>query len=68
MPNLMYHFVGCNENLKGISFKRFKAQLDFLQKSYMRDEITLTFDHGTIDHIQIVAPELEKRNLKGIFF
>lgn len=64
----MYHFVGCDENLKGISLKNFKAQLDFLQKTYPRDEIVVSFDHGTIDHLENVAPELERRNLKGIFF
>lgn len=68
MPNIMYHFVGCNKNLKAISLKRFKAQLDFLQKTYARDEIVLSFDHGTIDHLEKVAPELKRRNLKGIFF
>ena len=68
MPNIMYHFVGCEENLKGISLENFKAQLDFLKKTYPRDEIVLTFDHGTIDHLEKAAPELEKRSLKGLFF
>lgn len=68
MPAILYHFVGRNENLKGISLKRFRAQLDFLKKRYAPDEIVLTFDHGTIDHIEIVAPELERRGLRGIFF
>lgn len=68
MPNIMYHFVGCDENLKGINLESFKAQLDFLQKTHRKDELVLTFDHGTIDHIEIAAPELEKRNIKGVFF
>lgn len=68
MPNLMYHFVGCDDNLKGISLERFKAQMDFLQKTYSREEIVATFDHGTIDHLGTVAPELEKRGMNGIFF
>lgn len=68
MPNIMYHFVGVDENLKGISLENFKAQLDFLQKTYPRDEIVLTFDHGTIDHLEKAAPELERRGLQGIFF
>jgi|SRR2546422_441225 len=68
MPNIMYHFVGCDENLKGISLERFKAQLDFLQKTYSRDEIVVTFDHGTIDHVENVAPELERRGINGVFF
>ena len=64
----MYHFVGCAKNLKGISLKRFKAQLTFLQMTYPRNEIVLSFDHGTIDHLEKVVPEIERRNLKGIFF
>lgn len=68
MSNIMYHFVGCDENLKGISLQNFKAQLDFLQSTYLREEIVLTFDHGTIDHLEIAAPELERRGIRGIFF
>ena len=68
MPNIMYHFVGCDDNLKGISLEGFKAQLDFLQKTYSRDEIVATFDHGTIDHLETVSPELEKRGMEGMFF
>jgi len=68
MPNIMYHFVGRDENLKGISLERFRAQLDFLQKTYSREEIVVTFDHGTIDHLENVAPELERRDMNGIFF
>lgn len=68
MPNMMYHFVGCDGNLKGISLENFKAQLDFLQRTYPRDEIILTFDHGTIDHFEKAVPELDRRGLKGIFF
>lgn len=68
MPAVMYHFVGGDENLKGISLENFNAQLDFLQKTYPRDEIVLTFDHGTIDHLEYAAPELERRGLIGMFF
>jgi len=68
MPNMMYHFVGTDEKLKGISFSDFKAQLDHLQESYGGDDLVLTFDHGTIDHIETAAPELERRGLRGIFF
>lgn len=68
MPNIMYHFVGCDENLKGISLENFKAQLDSLKKAYSKDELAITFDHGTIDHLEFAAPELEKRGLQGIFF
>lgn len=68
MPNIMYHFVGVDGNFKGISLEKFKAQLDFLQTTYPRDEIVLTFDHGTIDHFEKAEPELKRRGLQGIFF
>ena len=68
MPNVMYHFVGCDASLKGISLEEFRTQLDFLQKTYSRDDSVITFDHGTIDHIENAAPELDKRGIKGIFF
>ena len=68
MLNVMYHFVGRNESLKGISIKKFKEQLDILCAKRKDSEFTLTFDHGTIDHIEIVAPELEKKGIKGEFF
>lgn len=65
---MMYHFVGIDQKFKGTTLKDFKFQLDYLQKNYAKNEFFLTFDHGTIDHFEIVSPELEKRNLKGIFF
>ena len=68
MPNVMYHFIGCDASLKGISLKKFRTQLSFLLKTYPRDEIVITFDHGTIDHIENAAPELEKRGIIGMFF
>lgn len=68
MHNMMYHFVGLDDKYKGTTLETFKYQLDFLQNNYSASEFTLTFDHGTIDHYDIVFPELEKRNLKGIFF
>ena len=68
MLNITYHFVGREENLKGISIEKFTTQLDKLRENYKKSEITLTFDHGTIDHINYVAPELEKRGMKGLFF
>ena len=68
MPNILYHFVGADEKLKGISIDDFKKQLDFLQDKYADNEIVPTFDHGTIDHIETIAPELEKRNIRGFFF
>ncbi len=68
MPNILYHFVGDYEKLAGISMEDFKKQLDFLQNKYTNKEIILTFDHGTIDHIENVAPELEKRGIRGFFF
>lgn len=64
----MYHFVGCHESLKGISLDDFRRQLDFLQKNYSKEGFLITFDHGTIDHFNVAAPELEKRNIKGVFF
>ncbi len=64
----MYHFVGCDEKLKGISLEGFKAQLALLQNTYPKDDIVVTFDHGTIDHLENTAPELEKRGLRGVFF
>jgi len=68
MLNITYHFVGRSENLKGISIEKFTAQLDKVCKNYKISEVALTFDHGTIDHMQYVAPELEKRGLRGLFF
>ena len=68
MLNITYHFVGRGENLKGISIEKFTTQLDKFRENYKKSEITLTFDHGTIDHINYVAPELEKRGMKGLFF
>jgi peptidoglycan/xylan/chitin deacetylase (PgdA/CDA1 family) len=68
MPNIMYHFVACEQKLKGISLESFRAQLDFLQRTFDEEDIVLTFDHGTIDHLLHVAPELERRDLRGRFF
>ena len=68
MLNITYHYVGREENLKGISIEKFTTQLDKFRENYKKSEITLTFDHGTIDHINYVAPELEKRGMKGLFF
>ncbi len=68
MLNIMYHFVGCDESLKSISLSRFVEQLDFLQSKYVGGEFCVTFDHGTIDHIENVVPELERRQLVGLFF
>lgn len=68
MPNIMYHFVGADEKLRGISTEEFKKQLDFFLNKYSDKEIILTFDHGTFDHMEIVAPELERRGIRGIFF
>ncbi len=68
MPNLMYHFIGGDERLKGISIESFRAQLDHLVRTHRREDIVLTFDHGTMDHIEIAAPELERRGLTGVFF
>lgn len=65
---MMYHFVGLDAALKSISFEDFCGQLDYLGRTYPPDEVALTFDHGTIDHIETVAPELERRGLRGIFF
>ena len=68
MLNIMYHFVGRKKALKGISIKTFQTQLDILCKKYNKTDLTITFDHGTADHIEHVAPELEIRGLKGTFF
>jgi peptidoglycan/xylan/chitin deacetylase (PgdA/CDA1 family) len=68
MPNILYHFVGGDKRLKGISVDEFKKQLNFLQSKYSDDEIILTFDHGTVDHIETVASELENRGIRGYFF
>lgn len=68
MPNILYHFVGDYEELKGIGTEDFRRQLDFLQARYRDDQVVLTFDHGTIDHIENVTPELERRGIKGVFF
>ena len=66
--NMMYHFVGMDKKYRGTSLIDFKYQLNYLQKNCDRKDYCLTFDHGTIDHYEIVMPELEKRNLKGVFF
>jgi len=68
MLNVMYHYVGDKEDLKGISIKKFNDQLDKLTNEYKSSEFSLTFDHGTIDHYRDVAPELDKRGIKGFFF
>jgi len=68
MLNVMYHYVGEREDLKGISIKKFNYQLDKLTQKYKTSEFSLTFDHGTIDHYTNVAPELDKRGIKSYFF
>ena len=68
MLNITYHYVGGEENLKGISLENFTNQLDKVCKNYKKSDVALTFDHGTVDHIKYAAPELEKRGLKGLFF
>lgn len=68
--------------LQSITPERFQQQLDHLCAHYEpffldepeksiesnRDKFLLTFDHGTIDHLDVVLPELTKRNLKGYFY
>lgn len=69
-------------NLKGLEFKNFRKQLDFLEKNFnffdpnelfhnkkfKENSCILTFDDGFKDHIEYVLPELKKRKIKGIFF
>ena len=86
---LMYHYVRNIKdskfpNIKGLEFKNFKNQLNYLQnnfniidpqklleypKSRLPDNsCVLTFDDGYKDHVKYVLPELKKRKLKGCFF
>lgn len=63
----MYHQIGNASNSYGIKISNFRKQLNYFQK-FNKAKFTLTFDHGTIDHLKYAVPELEKRGLKGIFF
>ena len=87
ITTITYHYVreiqnSSYPNLKGLEFKNFRRQLDFLtknynffdpnelfqKKSFKENSCILTFDDGFKDHIDYVLPELKKRKLKGIFF
>ncbi|MBI3320078.1 MAG: polysaccharide deacetylase family protein [Candidatus Omnitrophica bacterium] len=68
MPNILYHFVSDDETCAGIRLEDFRRQLDCVQSRFKKEDIVLTFDHGTIDHVEHVAPELERRGLRGSFF
>lgn len=37
-------------------------------KASTTEKFILTFDHGTIDHFEVVLPELKKRDLVGYFY
>ncbi len=82
-----YHYVreiknSPYPNLKGLEFKSFQKQLDFLEKKYniidpddlydhkklKLESCLLTFDDGLKDHIKFVLPELKKRRYKACFF
>ena len=66
---------------KHLEYNLFIEQLDFLEKKYgfldptiplidnhNKQGVILTFDDGLKDHFDYVLPELEKRNIKGVFY
>lgn len=84
---LIYHKVtedGDNAGKYTLSAKKFKAQLDYLQKAgyatilpeeinslrhrNLQKEIILSFDDGSSDHYDTVYPMLRKNKQRAIFF
>jgi len=71
-------------NFNHLNIDVFKQQLDYFSENYgflskedyfcslsgsnVKDGVVLTFDDGFKDHYKYVLPELEKRNLWGIFY
>ena len=67
---------------KFLHINDFKKQLDFFQDNYtiihpseinekigtVTNAMVLTFDDGVKDHYQYVLPELQRRNIAGIFY
>ena len=82
MKIITYHYVKKEKkeypNLKPLSFKKFKNQINFFIKNggisddicknnYNKNSYLLTFDDGLKDHL-MVAEYLKKEKVKGTFF
>ena len=83
MKAIMYHYVREYDseypNFRYLDIKNFRKQLDYVSKdewidfingdlSKMNNKIILTFDDAMRCHYDYVFPELESRNLWGIFY
>lgn len=67
---------------KFLHLNSFRKQLDFFQDNFtiihpseidkklgqVENAVVLTFDDGVKDHYQYVLPELQKRNIAGVFY
>jgi peptidoglycan/xylan/chitin deacetylase (PgdA/CDA1 family) len=77
---VMYHYVRDGARVHARTVAELEAQLDFVAQSHEvltladvvrgewpADGCLLTFDDGLVEHLEIVAPALERRGLTGVF-
>jgi peptidoglycan/xylan/chitin deacetylase (PgdA/CDA1 family) len=77
---VMYHYVRDGARVHARTVAELEAQLDFVARSHEvvsladvaggslpEDAWLLTFDDGLVEHLETVAPALERRGLTGVF-
>ena len=77
---VMYHYVRDGARIHARTLAEFEAQLDFVTRGYEivglervvagawpENGCLLTFDDGLVEHLDVVAPALEARGLRGVF-
>jgi peptidoglycan/xylan/chitin deacetylase (PgdA/CDA1 family) len=76
---VMYHYVRDGARVNARTTDEFRGQLDYVEANHTvvglddvrgewpEDACLLTFDDGYVEHLEVVAPELARRGLTGIF-
>ena len=77
---VMYHYVRDDARVHARTIAELEAELDHVAEHYtavrLEDVVTggwpenaclLTFDDGLVEHLDVVAPALERRGLTGVF-
>ena len=77
---VMYHYVRDGARVHARTVAELEAQLDHVTNCYEvvgldgvlaggwpNDGCLLTFDDGLVEHVEVVAPALEARGLRGVF-
>ncbi len=77
---VMYHYVRDDARVHARTIAELEAELDHVAERYtgvrLEDVVTgdwpedaclLTFDDGLVEHLDVVAPALERRGLTGVF-